>query len=102
MPNLSRILWRVALMAALALSPYLFSTEPPEICASQTAIGVPDWVRTSTIYEINVRQYSDAGTFAAVQADLPRIQELGVDVLWLMPIHPIGQHNRKGPVMYAV
>ncbi|GHB04250.1 hypothetical protein GCM10009069_28500 [Algimonas arctica] len=56
----------------------------------------PDWSRDAVIYEINVRQYSDAGTFDAVREDLPRLKELGVDILWLMPIHPIGELNRKG------
>lgn len=56
----------------------------------------PEWSRDAVIYEINVRQYSDAGTFDAVREDLPRLKELGVDILWLMPIHPIGALNRKG------
>lgn len=56
----------------------------------------PDWSRDAVIYEINVRQYSEAGTFDAVREDLPRLKELGVDILWLMPIHPIGELNRKG------
>lgn len=56
----------------------------------------PDWSRDAVIYEVNVRQYSDAGTFDAVREDLPRLKELGVDILWLMPIHPIGELNRKG------
>ncbi len=48
------------------------------------------------IYEVNVRSYSAAGTFAAVKNDLPRLKELGVDILWLMPIHPVGQQNHNG------
>ncbi|MDR0831163.1 MAG: hypothetical protein LBN95_13810, partial [Prevotellaceae bacterium] len=48
------------------------------------------------IYEINVRNYSPQGNFAGVKNDLPRLKELGVDILWLMPIHPIGEQNRKG------
>lgn len=56
----------------------------------------PDWTQDAVIYEINVRQYSEAGTFDAVREDLPRLKELGVDILWLMPIHPIGDVNRKG------
>ena len=68
------------------------------------ALGQPAWVRSGTIYEINVRQYSASGKFAAVTADLPRLQALGVDILWLMPIHPIGEKNRKGTLgsYYAV
>jgi glycosidase len=64
--------------------------------AHHRAVGVPDWARGSTIYEINVRQFSASGQFAAVTADLPRLKALGVDILWLMPIHPIGELHRKG------
>jgi glycosidase len=48
------------------------------------------------IYEVFVRNHSKLGTFAGVTADLPRLKELGVDIVWLMPIHPIGVTNRKG------
>lgn len=54
------------------------------------------WTRQAVIYQINVRQYSAAGTLAAVQADLPRLKALGVDILWVMPWQPIGKLNRKG------
>ncbi len=48
------------------------------------------------LYEIYVRNHGPHGTFADVEADLPRIRSMGVDVIWLMPIHPIGRQNRKG------
>ena len=51
-------------------------------------------LRNMTIYSIFVRNHG--GTFAAVEKDLPRIRELGADVVWLLPIHPIGQKERKG------
>lgn len=57
---------------------------------------VPDWSHDAVIYEVNVRQYTDAGTFQAFAEHLPRLQELGVEVLWFMPIYPIGELNRKG------
>lgn len=50
------------------------------------------------LYEVFVRQHGPHGTFADVEADLPRIRDLGVDVVWLMPIHPIGAIARKGSV----
>lgn len=67
-------------------------------------LKVPFWAKNAVMYEVNVRQYSDAGTFKAVQNDLPRLKELGVDILWLMPIHPIGEVKRKGSLgsYYAV
>ncbi|MEJ2273301.1 MAG: alpha-amylase family glycosyl hydrolase [Woeseiaceae bacterium] len=56
----------------------------------------PEWTRSATIYQVNTRQFSEEGTFAAVQRELPRLKDLGIDILWLMPIHPIGVQNRKG------
>ena len=52
--------------------------------------------RNQVMYSIFVRNYSKEGTFEAVRRDLSRIQALGVDIIWLMPIHPCGKKNRKG------
>ncbi|MFZ9982126.1 MAG: alpha-amylase family glycosyl hydrolase [Cyclobacteriaceae bacterium] len=51
-----------------------------------------------TIYEVNIRQYTPEGTFNAFAKNLPRLKDLGVDMLWFMPIHPIGEKNRKEPL----
>jgi alpha-amylase len=56
----------------------------------------PSWTKSAVIYEVNVRQYTPEGTFAAFQRHLPRLDSLGVDILWLMPVQPIGVKNRKG------
>ncbi|MEL7283043.1 MAG: alpha-amylase family glycosyl hydrolase [Pseudomonadota bacterium] len=56
----------------------------------------PDWTRDAVIYQINIRQFTPEGTFSAARDHLPRLKDLGVDILWLMPIHPIGETNRKG------
>jgi glycosidase len=56
----------------------------------------PEWARHATIYQVNVRQYTPQGTFRAAEADLPRLQKMGVGILWLMPINPIGRSHRKG------
>ena len=64
--------------------------------APATNTPPPAWSRQAVIYQVNVRQYSAAGTLRAVQADLPRLKALGVDILWLMPVQPIGQLHRKG------
>lgn len=72
------------------------AAEPLEICWGKTAVELPEWMQNAVIYEINVRQYSNEGTFAAVEKDLPRIHDLGANILWFMPIHPIGEMNRKG------
>ena len=65
---------------------------------------LPTWANSATIYEVNVRQYTEAGTFKAFEANLPRLQKLGVKILWLMPIHPISKLERKGSLgsPYAV
>ncbi|MGC9365014.1 MAG: alpha-amylase family glycosyl hydrolase [Fidelibacterota bacterium] len=64
----------------------------------------PDWSRNASIYEVNIRQFSEAGTFAEFEKYLPELQKMGIKILWLMPIHPIGEVNRKGSLgsYYAV
>lgn len=56
----------------------------------------PEWSKNATIYEVNIRQYTPEGTFKAFEKHLPRLKKMGVDIIWLMPIHPIGEKNRKG------
>ncbi len=64
----------------------------------------PDWSRDAVIYQLNQRCFTPEGTFAAAMAHLPRLKDLGVTILWLMPVNPIGQLNRKGSLgsPYAV
>ncbi len=64
----------------------------------------PEWSKNAVIYQINTRQFTPEGTFRAAEAHLPRLKALGVDILWLMPIHEIGVKNRKGTLgsPYAV
>lgn len=64
----------------------------------KTKIVHPEWSYNASIYEVNIRQYTEEGTFKAFEEHLPRLKELGIDILWLMPIHPIGEKNRKGPL----
>ncbi len=56
----------------------------------------PEWSKNATIYQINTRQFTPEGTFTAAQAQIPRLKALGIDIIWLMPIHEIGRKNRKG------
>ena len=56
----------------------------------------PEWTKNATIYQINTRQFTPEGSFRAAEQHLPRLKALGVDILWLMPIHEIGLKNRKG------
>jgi len=55
-----------------------------------------EWAKCATIYEVNIRQYTPEGTFVAFQNHLPRLKEMGVDVLWFMPITSISEQVRKG------
>lgn len=64
----------------------------------------PAWSKAATLYQINTRQFTAEGTFAAAQRELPRLRALGIDMLWLMPVQPIGVMHRKGTLgsPYAV
>ncbi|MCK0204655.1 alpha-amylase family glycosyl hydrolase [Ornithobacterium rhinotracheale] len=64
----------------------------------------PEWAKNAVIYEVNVRQFSKEGTLKAVIQQLNRIKDLGADVVWLMPIYPIGKKRRKGELgsYYAI
>ena len=78
----------------IVLAVALFSCAETEQKATGDHIEV--WHKNATIYEVNVRQYTQEGTFAAFLPHVDRIHEMGIDILWFMPIHPIGEHNRKG------
>ena len=65
---------------------------------------VPDWHKNATIYEVNLRHYTQEGTFASFENEVPRLKEMGVDILWFMPIHEVSMEKRKGELgsPYAV
>lgn len=67
-------------------------------------VHFPEWSNDAVIYEVNVRQYTPEGTFEAFSEHLPRLKELGVEILWFMPIYPISEKNRKGTLgsYYAI
>ncbi len=66
--------------------------------------NIPDWTKNAVIYEVNLRHFTPEGTFAAFEEHIPRLAEMGVDILWFMPIHPVSERNRKGELgsPYAV
>ena len=95
----------IATIAALAFlagcaqtgeAPAASASSSPWKPQSEVSIEHPEWSRDAVLYQINTRQFTKEGTFRAAQQELPRLKELGVDILWLMPIHPIGVENRKG------
>jgi len=56
----------------------------------------PSWSRNATIYEANIRQYTPEGTFRAFEKHLPWLKAMGIDIVWIMPVNPIGIEKRKG------
>lgn len=101
-----------AALLALALAACARGDKPAENAAprpvenAQTVVAAaaPEWSKSATIYEVNVRQGTPAGTLKALEADLPRLRALGVDMLWIMPVQPIGKEKRKGSLgsYYAI
>jgi cyclomaltodextrinase / maltogenic alpha-amylase / neopullulanase len=74
------------------------------VFGQQAARPSRDWVRDGVIYEIYPRAFSQKGNLNAITARLDELKDLGVTILWLMPIHPIGQEKKKGTIgsPYAV
>src|SRR5688572_33469204 len=68
----------------------------PNTTSMIRAFKPAEWVHSTNIYEVNVRQYTAEGTFNAFQIELPRLKEMGVHTLWFMPVTPIAQKNMKG------
>src|SRR6476469_7992156 len=91
-----RLLSLAAVLAATACAAAPRSAPVAVGSARAAAATHPAWSRSATIYEVNVRQYTPEGTFAAFERHLPRLKRLGVDILWLMPVQPIGKEKRKG------
>ncbi|MGE5571563.1 MAG: alpha-amylase family glycosyl hydrolase [Bacteroidota bacterium] len=60
------------------------------------AVDTPNWVKSAIVYEVFPRNHTGNGTFAEIYRDLERIRSLHTDILWLMPIHPVGRAGRKG------
>lgn len=76
-----------------------------ECCtADSSLVHHPEWLKNAVIYEVNLRQGTPERNLAGLRAQLPRLKDLGVDILWLMPIHPISKEMRKGTMgsYYAV
>jgi len=57
--------------------------------------ALPEWARSASIYEANTRHMSEKGDFDGLTAQLPRLKDMGIDIVWLMPIHPISMKMRK-------
>jgi glycosidase len=92
MRKILTLLGTAALLASCSKLPGTDDWTPQPYATLQNA----PWTQNAVLYQINTRQFTPEGTFAAAQRQLPRLKVLGVDIVWLMPIHPIGVKNRKG------
>jgi glycosidase len=90
---MSRKVHVVVAMLVCAITPALIHAQ--EVVQQ---IPHPLWSRASVLYEVNVRQYTPEGTLRAFERNLTRLDSLGVDIYWIMPVQPIGKKNRKGPL----
>jgi glycosidase len=92
------------LAAGLAAGNPNLAQQPDAAIASQPARPSPEWLKSGTIYQVFVRSFSPAGDLKGVTARLDDLHALGVNILWLMPIHPYGQVKKKGSLgsPYAV
>jgi len=100
----------VVALAAMSCNNHTEHTATVDVSAKKDSVptpptyALPAWALQSNIYEVNVRQYTKEGTFNAFAASLPRLKEMGVQILWFMPITPISVTDRKGRLgsYYAV
>lgn len=79
-------------------------TALPVYAQTKSEVVHPAWTKNATIYEANIRQHSKEGSFQKFEEYLPELKKMGVKVIWIMPINPIGKVNRKGELgsYYAV
>ncbi len=94
----------ITAITTILLANFTFAQQQPRDFSKESARTSQDWVKDAVIYEIFPRQYSAKGDFNSITKDLDRLRDLGVTVLWIMPIHPIGKLKAKGTVgsPYAV
>ena len=95
-----RTLTTISLALTLTVPAFAVDTDP----ATRAPMPHVAWSRNANLYEVNIRQFTPEGTIQAFAKQLPRLKKMGVDIIWLMPIQPIGEKNRKGTLgsYYAV
>ncbi|MDB6113997.1 MAG: amyA, partial [Lacunisphaera sp.] len=95
MPATKKFLLALLLSAQVAVAQAAAAPDPYQP-APYVKLKHPEWSKNATIYQLNTRQFTADGTFRAAEKELPRLKALNVDIIWLMPVHPIGEKNRKG------
>lgn len=100
--NKRRLILTFSIVFAITTSAFAQASGPDY--SQMAARESQDWIKDAVIYQIYPRQYSEKGDFNSITSDLDRIRDLGVTVLWLMPVHPIGELRKKGTIgsPYAV
>ncbi len=83
-----------ALFGWLAVTPTVAETETNSPASRKS----PEWLRNGVMYEIFPRNFSASGDLNGVTARLDELKNLGVDILWLMPVHPLGEKSKKGSI----
>ena len=94
--NMVKLMFAIATAITLVSCNANPSTSPQANNKTMDSSAGTDWIKSTNIYEVNVRQYTPEGTFNAFAAHLPRLKEMGIKTLWFMPITPIAQENKKG------
>ncbi len=91
-----QLLRKIFDVSAAALVLPAFHVRAESDASDATAHPSPEWLRNGTVYEIFPRDFSTGGNIKGVTAKLDELHSLGVNILWLMPVHPIGEKFRKG------
>src|ERR1044072_4588737 len=103
--GLARLTFYVLLSLLITSQSIAFAQQTaPRDFSKEMARVVPQWASDGVIYEIFPRAFSASGDFNGITARLDELKNLGVNILWLMPIHPVGQEKKKGSIgsPYAV
>jgi len=100
----STVVTTLIVITALLFGQFVKAQQTLRDVSKEQARPTRDWVRDGVIYEIYPRAFSEKGNFEEITARLDNLKDLGVTILWLMPIHPIGQEKKKGTIgsPYAV
>src|SRR4030095_11595364 len=96
--SITRLVLAGLILSILAQGSYASNQQPARDVSREPARSSRDWVRDGVVYEIFPRAYSPQGDFNGITARLDDLKDLGVTILWLMPIHPIGQEKKKGSI----
>lgn len=95
---------KIAAMMLAAASAFAPGAGAQELGYAMTRNAHVDWAPGAVIYEMNLRQGTPGRNLRSASDELPRLKQLGIDIVWLMPVHPISELNRKGTLgsYYAV